>query len=74
MRIFSYSEARQRLAELLDLARDEDVVIRRRGGEEFILRSRPRKRSPLDVPGVKTKATTADILAAIEDGRRWPRR
>lgn len=74
MRIFTYSEARQRLAELLDLARNEDVVIRRRGGEEFLVKSRPRKGSPLDGPGVKTKATIADILAAIEDGRDWPRR
>ncbi len=30
MKVFTYSEARQNLARLLDLARTEDVVIRRR--------------------------------------------
>jgi len=35
MKAFSYSEARQRLSELLNIARNEEVVIKRRGGETF---------------------------------------
>jgi len=70
MRTFTYSEARQNLAALLDLAQNEDVEIRRKDGSRFILRSRsPDLRSPLDVPGVKTQADTNDILKAIRDVR-----
>lgn len=73
MKVFSFSEARQRFAEVLDLARDEDVLIKRRNGEAFILRRQRQPLSPLDVPGVKTKASTRDILDALGEGHRWPR-
>lgn len=74
MRVYTYSEARQRLSELLDLARTEDVLIKRRGGETFVLRYRREARSPLDVPGIESSATTEDILDAIRESREWPRR
>jgi hypothetical protein len=69
MRVFTYSEARRRLSELLDLARNEEVIIKRRAGESFSVRYRPSDRSPLDVPGVKTKARTKDILDAVKESR-----
>ena len=74
MRVFTYSEARQNLAEVLDLAREEDVIITRRGGDTYRLTySRPPK-SPFDVPGIKTRATTQDILEAVRESReRGPR-
>lgn len=74
MRVYTYSEARQRLSELLDLARTEDVLIKRRGGETFVLRYQRDARSPLDVPGIETNATTEDILDVIRESREWPRR
>lgn len=70
MKVYTYSNARQRLAELLDLARSEDVMIERRGGERIVLRYAIPASSPLDVPGMRTKATTADILTAVRDSRR----
>lgn len=70
MRVFTYSEARQNLASLLDLALSEDVEIRRKDGSRFILRSqKPDRRSPLDVPGIKTNAKKDDILSAIHEVR-----
>jgi hypothetical protein len=70
MRTFTYSEARQNLASLLDLAQTEDVEIRRKDGSRFILRSRkPDTCSPLDVPGIKTAASTKDILDAVREVR-----
>ncbi len=70
MKVFTYSEARQNLANLLDLARTEDVEIRRKDGSRFILRARrPNATSPLDVPGIRTDASTADILNALHDVR-----
>lgn len=70
MKQYTYSEARQRLSELLDTARDEEVLITRRGGDIFSVVYKPAKRSPFDVPGIETKATTKDILEAVRDSRR----
>jgi len=70
MRVFTYSEARQHLASLLELAQTEDVEIRRKDGSRFILRARtPDARSPLDVPGINTAASTDDILSALRKVR-----
>ncbi len=70
MKVFTYSEARQNLARLLNIAQHEEVVIRRRDGSIFSLRAKASDAgSPFDVPGIKTRATTADILEAIRDAR-----
>ncbi len=69
MKVFTYSEARQRLSAVLDLARKEEVLITRRGGETFSLTYKKRPRSPFDVPGVQTKAATRDILQAVRESR-----
>lgn len=69
MRVFTYSEARQKLSKVLNAAREEEVLIKRRGGETFSLRYRPTSKSPFDVPGTSTKAKTADILQAIKESR-----
>jgi prevent-host-death family protein len=69
MKVYTYSEARQRLADVLNIARTEEVVIKRRGGETFSIIFKKSKKSPFDVPGIKTKATTKDILAAVRESR-----
>lgn len=70
MRVFTYSEARQNLSRLLVLAQSEEVEIRRRDGAVFSLKSKEKKdTSPFDVPGIKTKATTQDILDAVRYSR-----
>ena len=69
MKGYTYSQARQRLSELLDAARSEEVVIRRKDGDSFSVRPRKPKKSPFDVPPIKTKATTEDILAAVRESR-----
>ena len=69
MKIYTASEARRRLSELLDRARKEHVVIRRKGGDSFsVILQRPTK-SPFDVPPINTKATTRDILEAVRASR-----
>jgi len=69
MKVYTYSEARQRLSDLLNIARKEEVIIKRRGGETFSIICRKDKKSPFDVPGIKTKATTKDILEAVRESR-----
>lgn len=70
MKEFTYSEARQRLATLLERARREGAVrIRRRDGQVFILRPEASRGSPLDVPAVRVKLATGELLAAVREGR-----
>lgn len=66
MKRFTYSEARRNLACLLAFAQTEEVEIRRRDGSVFSVKAKERAtKSPFDVPGIDTRATTADILDAV---------
>ena len=70
MKVFTYSEARQNLSELLNTAQNEEVEIRRRDGSIFsIVPKKEKTRSPFDVAGIKTSATTQDILNAVKESR-----
>ena len=69
MKAYNYSEARKRLSEVLDTAKNEEVLIKRRGGETFSLVLKKISQSPFDIPGITTKATTEDILDAVRESR-----
>ena len=70
MRVYTYSEARQNLSELLSLAEREEIVIKRRNGKAFTVNFQPNEvTSPFDVPGISTKVTTSDILDAVSESR-----
>jgi len=69
MKVYTYSEARRRLADVLNIARTEEVVIKRKCGETFSIILRKSAKSPFDVPGIETKATTKDILDAVKESR-----
>jgi len=71
MKEFTYSEARQRLAALLERARRDGAVrIRRRDGQVFVLRPEQATGSPLDVPGLKLALTREEIVGLVQEGRR----
>ncbi len=71
MQVFTYSEARQNLSKLLVLAQTEEVEIRRKDGSIFSLISKEKPfKSPFDVSGINTKATTLNILNAVEESRK----
>ena len=69
MKVYTYSQARQNLSQVLTRAKTEQVVIRRRGGEVFAVIPQRQTGSPFNVTGIKTKAETSDILAAIREVR-----
>ncbi len=69
MKVYTYSEARQKFSTVLDIAKFEDVIIKRRGGEVFKIIFTKSPKSPFDVAGIKTKATTKDILNAVKESR-----
>lgn len=62
MNIYTYSEARQKLAALLDKAKEEGtVLIKRKDGSIFELKSVVKKKSPLDVRSVNLKIEKEEI-------------
>lgn len=69
MKVYTYSEARQKFSAVLDIAKSEEVIIKRRGGDTFKIIFTKSPKSPFDVPGIKTKATTKDILDAVNESR-----
>ena len=70
MKVYTYSEARQRFSRVLDEARREgEIRIKRRDGTEFTIRPVPSGGSPLDVVGVDAGVSAEDILSAIREGR-----
>ena len=70
MKTYTYSEARQRLARLLDEARREgQVQIRRQDGSTFLLQSVRPTESPLDVPGVKSRLRRGELVEIVRGER-----
>jgi antitoxin (DNA-binding transcriptional repressor) of toxin-antitoxin stability system len=71
MTVFTYSQARQNFAAVLERAKKEGkVLIKRKDGSVFALCPETPNTSPLDVKGVKTSATTGDIVRAVRESRR----
>ena len=71
MNVYTYTEARQKLATLLDKALQEgEVLIRRKDGQVFVVKPQPRADSPLNVEGIDLSITTPEIIAFIQESRR----
>ena len=70
--IYTYSEARQNFATVLDrAAQDGEVRIKRRDGSVFIIQPDPKTKSPLDVPGIPLSLSRDEILRYIHESRRF---
>ena len=70
MEVYTYSEARQNMAALLDKAdRGERVRIRRKDGHLFELKAATERRSPLDVEGVDLGISTEEIVGIVRESR-----
>jgi hypothetical protein len=70
MKIYTYSQARQKLGDVLEESKREEVVIRRRKGDLFSIAPKsPRRRSPFDVPGLRKGITRKEILESPGSGR-----
>ncbi|MBT4501996.1 MAG: type II toxin-antitoxin system Phd/YefM family antitoxin [Gemmatimonadetes bacterium] len=70
MRVYTYSEARQKLAIVLEQAENTGkVLIRRKDGRTFALTPEKIALSPLNVPSIKAHVTTKEIVDIIREGR-----
>jgi PHD/YefM family antitoxin component YafN of YafNO toxin-antitoxin module len=73
MKSYTFSEARQNFAAILEQARRDGAVrIQRRDGQSFVLTPEAQKTSPLDIPGVQLSRplTRKEILDSIQESRR----
>ena len=71
MNVYTYSEARQKLATLLEQAvREGEVKIKRKDGQTFVIRPEKKAGSPLDVEGLDLGITASEIVQFIQEGRR----
>lgn len=72
MIVYTYSEARQKLAQVLDqVLQQGEVRIKRRDGQVFVIKPETRAGSPLDVPGIDTNLNAGEIVEFIHEGRRY---
>jgi antitoxin (DNA-binding transcriptional repressor) of toxin-antitoxin stability system len=71
MKVFTYSEARQQFASVLDLAqKDGRVQVTRRDGQVFEIKPMKAAKSPLDVKGVDVGITKQEIVQFLRESRR----
>jgi antitoxin Phd len=73
MKIFTYSDARQKFSSVLESAQQEGkVLVRRRDGRLFSIRPEKSSESPFDVRGVKSSVTTKEIVETLREVRAEP--
>jgi len=70
--VYTYSEARQNLASLLEkAAREGEVRVKRKDGQIFVITLEVMDSSPLDVVGIDLGLTKEEIVDFIHDGRKY---
>jgi hypothetical protein len=75
MTVYTFTEARQHLAAVLDQARKEGAVqIRRWDGTTDTITPAGPAGSPLDVGDVDVALTREEIIAAVRESRERPAR
>jgi hypothetical protein len=70
MTTYTFSEAMRKFETIfIKAGKEGKVLIKSKDGTLFSLTPEKAKKSPLDVKGIKTKATTDDILDSIRESR-----
>lgn len=70
MTTYTYSEARQNFAAVLEKAKKEGkVLIKKRDGSSFILSPLPVSTSPLNVKGINTDISSKEIIDTLKEIR-----
>jgi hypothetical protein len=70
MSVYTFSEARQNFASLLEKAKTEGkVLIRRKDGSVFTIQPVLQKDSPLDVKGFDADVNASEIVSILREFR-----
>jgi len=71
MIVYTYSEARQNFASILEQARKVgEVLIKRKDGTVFVIKPIAKNDSPLDVKGVDLKMSRDEIVDVVREIRQ----
>jgi antitoxin (DNA-binding transcriptional repressor) of toxin-antitoxin stability system len=71
MTIYTYSEARQNFASVLDKANKVgEVLIKRKDGTIFVIKPVTKNDSPLDVPGIDINLSRDEIVDLLQEVRQ----
>lgn len=71
MTTFTFSEARQKFATVLEKAKSEGkVLVKRKDGTVFMIQPIPKSDSPLDVDGVDLGMTADEIVEIVREIRK----
>ena len=74
MKEYSFTEARQNFASLLDEAQQNGAVcIRKRNGDAFYIKPALMTESPLDIAGIELQVTRDDIVEIVRESRERQR-
>lgn len=70
MKVYTYSQARQNLSDLLNEAeKGDEVIIRRKDGRNYIVSFQQENHSALDVEGIKSSVTWESLSRTIRENR-----
>ena len=68
--VFTYSEARQKLATVLEQSKTEgEVRIKRKDGQEFVIKPAEKPESPLDIEGIDLEISAREIVGFVREMR-----
>ncbi len=71
MTVYTYSEARQNFASVLDKAgKIGEVLIKRKDGTIFVIKPIPKNDSPLDVKGIDLNLSRNEIVDLLHEVRQ----
>lgn len=71
MKEYSFTEARQNFASLLDEAQQKGAVcIRKRNGDAFYIKPAIAEESPLDIAGIDLQVTRDNIVESVRESRK----
>jgi Antitoxin Phd_YefM, type II toxin-antitoxin system len=71
MTVYTFSEARQKFAAILERARREGAVrVKRRDGQVFVIQPERSRRSPLDVAGIDSDLSGEEIVDIVREMRQ----
>lgn len=71
MTVFTYSQARQNFAAVLQRAlREGKVLVKRKDGSLFTVQPQKTTESPLNVKGIKTSVSSRELVRTVRESRR----
>jgi len=71
MKVFTFTEARQNFASVLDFAQKEGSVrITRRDGRAFVIQPLEAPASPLAIDGVKLNISKTELIEFVHESRK----